>query len=645
MIHPFLVLLIVYLAFISTAHAIAEDEDFDDMTAAIADSFAIVGGRSQRRRLQKRGDKAQASTKPEPMILQFDFGPSRFVIQLQEHPNIIHDSTVVRVHHENKSAISTKPVDGVAYIGERLVVIDKSLSDSKYGNNVTALLLLSEEPGVSVLEYPFGRFYVEDTPVQPRITGGFVFNDQFIRVNEASHPVSRQLATKLHMKLAKSPSTDNREPLVITSQNLADTRSFGTSRNTTRQYRCGHDHLDFNKKPEGATSFFARLLANNLTSGQDKKLYARSESGCPSTEKVLYVGVVADCAYMEAFKMDAAQAQANIINDFNIVSAIYEESFNVILGIISVDLMMECSKEKSKAAFNRPCSEKMRMDERLNLFTAWRGSQSSDAGLYHLVSGCSDSDIVGIAWLNQVCQAKPYIDPNGDAVAGTSVSVFIKNQFAIMAHEIGHNFGAPHDCDYETCKSCSGPDCKCCPCDKCDCKGQYVMNPESGGLNVKQFSACSIQDVCKKIPVLAPCLKEPGTFKTLTKAMCGDGIRDEGEECDCGGPEKCRGNPCCTEDCKLKNGAFPLQQIRSASLPRVFAKNSRSAMDRAEIVQRSNLLLTAQNAMPRRENVHQEYVPVDHSNVQLWEPGLDCTKPAPMNLDLVALFARVEVAV
>jgi hypothetical protein len=270
---------------------------------------------------------------------------------------------------------------------------------------------------------------------------------------------------------------------------------------------------------------------------------------------VMYIGVVADCGYLEAFKMDAAQAQANIINDFNLVSSIYEEAFNVNLGIISIDLLMDCSGSTSAMEFNRPCSNRIKMDEKLSLFTKWRGSQSADAGIYHLVSGCNDADIVGIAWLNQVCQAKPYVDSNGDSVAGTSVSVFIKNQFAIMAHEIGHNFGAVHDCDAETCKTCSGSDCQCCTCGECDCRAQFVMNPESGGLNVKKFSPCTINDVCQKMPVLASCLKPPGTLKTIAKAMCGNGIRDEGEECDCGGPEKCAKDACCTEDCKLKKGA------------------------------------------------------------------------------------------
>ena len=126
-----------------------------------------------------------------------------------------------------------------------------------------------------------------------------------------------------------------------------------------------------------------------------------------------------------------------------------------------------------------------------------------------MVSGCSESATVGIAWMNQVCQTKSFKggkDPN-DIVSGTSVSVLIPNQFAVIAHEIGHNFGAIHDCDAKECQSCRGRDCKCCTCGPCDCKGKYVMNPESGGLNVREFSPCTINDVCYKLNVIGKCLQ------------------------------------------------------------------------------------------------------------------------------------------
>lgn len=132
-------------------------------------------------------------------------------------------------------------------------------------------------------------------------------------------------------------------------------------------------------------------------------------------------------------------------------------------------------------------------------------------GLFHLVSGCSESEVVGIAWINQVCQVKSFKNAGStDTVSGTSVSVLIPNQFSVIAHEIGHNFGAVHDCDASQCRVCKGNNCDCCTCGTCDCRGQFVMHPESGGLSLKDFSPCSRGDVCGKIPVLGKCLSGRG---------------------------------------------------------------------------------------------------------------------------------------
>lgn len=219
---------------------------------------------------------------------------------------------------------------------------------------------------------------------------------------------------------------------------------------------------------------------------------------------------MADCSYLQHFKGSSAKAQANIISDFSIVSEIYERAFNISIGLASVILMSECSPSDpaSLLAWNGVCAEQPPIDVRLGMFSRWRDTQPSNIGLFHLVSGCSGSEVVGIAWLNQVCQTKSF-KANNTTVSGTSVTVLIPNQFATIAHEIAHNFGGVHDCTADQCRNCdSAGNCPCCSCgNTCDCQGRYLMNPQSGGVNVKLFSECTMGDVCGKLSVLAQCLK------------------------------------------------------------------------------------------------------------------------------------------
>ncbi len=48
-------------------------------------------------------------------------------------------------------------------------------------------------------------------------------------------------------------------------------------------------------------------------------------------------------------------------------------------------------------------------------------------------------------------------------------------------------------------------------------------------------------------------LLDPGKYKTIKAAICGNGIVEDGEECDCGGEEECKRDPCCQVSFCSKN--------------------------------------------------------------------------------------------
>ncbi|EDV19423.1 Disintegrin and metalloproteinase domain-containing protein 10 [Trichoplax sp. H2] len=104
----------------------------------------------------------------------------------------------------------------------------------------------------------------------------------------------------------------------------------------------------------------------------------------------------------------------------------------------------------------------------------------------------------------------------------------------IAAHEIGHIFGSKHDNFTKLC-SPTGE------------KGFYLMHAAvSSGekMNNYLFSPCSRQAIYHSI-VTKGWNKQRGCLINQHYPICGNGIIDEGEECDCGYQSNCN-DSCCT---------------------------------------------------------------------------------------------------
>ncbi|KAG0329085.1 hypothetical protein BGZ99_003469 [Dissophora globulifera] len=286
--------------------------------------------------------------------------------------------------------------------------------------------------------------------------------------------------------------------------------------------------------------------------------------GCPANRLVNYMGVAADCTYVREYK-GAAGARLQIFADFNTVSGIYESTFNVALGVIALNIVADgCPTTPVKGEeWNQDCSTTYPIDQRLSDFSFWRGqaARSSDgAGLWHLMTKCNSGAVVGIAWTKALCQTKSQSQTTAGQqqyTAGTGVSSISPNEWMVIAHEVGHGFGAIHDCNQQT---CPGTGDSCCPLSAtvCDAGAMYIMNP-SESTPTKVFSPCSIKAICGTIKSSSgQCLKPPGTRTTQNSEanICGNGLKETGEECDCGSADDCAKDPCCDgTTCKLKTGA------------------------------------------------------------------------------------------
>ncbi|RVE71682.1 hypothetical protein OJAV_G00054480 [Oryzias javanicus] len=120
-----------------------------------------------------------------------------------------------------------------------------------------------------------------------------------------------------------------------------------------------------------------------------------------------------------------------------------------------------------------------------------------------------------------------------------------------FAHEVGHNFGSPHDSGSE----CTPGESK--SQDKKE-KGNYIMyaRATSGDkLNNNKFSICSVRNISQVLEK-----KRGNCFVESGQPICGNGLVELGEECDCGYSDQCR-DQCCydanqpdNKKCKLKPG-------------------------------------------------------------------------------------------
>ncbi|KAF9652066.1 hypothetical protein BDM02DRAFT_3162133 [Thelephora ganbajun] len=366
-----------------------------------------------------------------------------------------------------------------------------------------------------------------------------------------------------------------------------------------RPASCAHDSLAYNtdpyenpvlRKPQPSSSWYDPFNALvGYSTSPNVSTYKRDDvagngmstnfvdhigdgSGCPSSQKVVYMGVAADCTYTQRYGSQTNATQ-QILNNWNSASALYRNTFKISLGIVELQIMdSNCPTATDPAiSWNVDCGS-VTLGDRLSLFSQWRGDKGADGtGLWHLLSRCTTGSEVGIAWLATLCQVTATgTSPN--VVSGTGVSTAGRTEWQVIAHEIGHNFGAIHDCA-DGCTMTSA----CCPLSttSCSATSRFVMSPTASEIET-QFSPCSLGNICSLMMGIGggqtntSCILDPDpTRQVISLQMCGNGIVEAGEECDpgsgnnstCCDPQTCKfragavcdpsGSACCTSDCQF----------------------------------------------------------------------------------------------
>ncbi|KAJ3117567.1 hypothetical protein HDU96_006328 [Phlyctochytrium bullatum] len=337
-------------------------------------------------------------------------------------------------------------------------------------------------------------------------------------------------------------------------------------------------------KPSLWDSFTSTTFENapNATSN-GVTLRRRAAAQCFSSRKWMFMGVAADCNYVKSYG-GSSQALQRILSNINTASTTYESAFNVLLAVVKVNIQTACANNTALALvstgqsipWNRECVDSYTINERLSDFSYWRGNypgfQSDNAGLWHLLTGCSSStsgQAVGVAWLKTTCttEARKQVatlstgDTVQEYVSGTGVSSKVTQEWKVVAHEVGHNFGANHDCDQNTCACQSQEQCLCCKCASgpgaCDCQGNFLMHPTDNA-KTTSFSDCSVNSICTTLQDTSrsACLRDSASLPSISENICGNGVREGNEECDCGDEATCKNDPCCNpQTCKLNPGA------------------------------------------------------------------------------------------
>jgi hypothetical protein len=193
--------------------------------------------------------------------------------------------------------------------------------------------------------------------------------------------------------------------------------------------------------------------------------------------KRLQIALVGDAEFNTRF---GAQSGTTMLTLLNNVDTIFANQ---------VGVRLQSASETTFDTSNQPFTATTDAETLLTELRTFRGgsTQQRSAGLSHLMTGRDlDGTTVGIAYLGTLCNSS-FSASLSQVSSGTSIFAAL-----IMAHEIGHVFGAPHDGD---------PD-KACATTAAD---TFVMASQLRSSSQTTFSDCSLQQMAPLV-ASASCL-------------------------------------------------------------------------------------------------------------------------------------------
>ncbi|MCG8671980.1 MAG: M12 family metallo-peptidase [Pseudomonadales bacterium] len=258
---------------------------------------------------------------------------------------------------------------------------------------------------------------------------GAIYDGSELFMMDSSTNVAKALSQTLHSSGAG--------PVIYKASDISSSMSCGLSEHSAKKFSYKTFVNDLQKSVLGKSQTISALASSSL--------------------EQIKVDIVADTEYSREVSGDSTTA---ILSQMNVVDGIFTEQVGVTISINSIDVL---SNNGSLTSRN---SESL-----LESFRDYAGR--SHPGLAHLFTGkdLDGGSTLGIAYLDAICSNWGVgVSRAGGRGVGGALTV---------AHEFGHNFGAPHDnqggsaCSYES--------------------NRYLMNPYYNQSD--EFSQCSISQM------------------------------------------------------------------------------------------------------------------------------------------------------
>ncbi|XP_077161880.1 disintegrin and metalloproteinase domain-containing protein 2-like isoform X2 [Paroedura picta] len=246
-----------------------------------------------------------------------------------------------------------------------------------------------------------------------------------------------------------------------------------------------------------------------------------------STQRYLEIHIVVAKALYEFLGSKEEIVTEKIIQLMNFVSAMF---FKLNTKIILSSLEFWTDKDRIHTSRN--------MNELLQRFTEWKHSHLSlrPHDIVFLFIYTDQSNSVGSTFARKLC-----VRATSAAVAVYKKGYTLENFSVVVAQLLAISLGIYFDQS----RNCHCPGTVCL---------MHTRAVQASG--VKAFSSCSVKDFQSFLAHgQGQCLlNKPRLDLQYRTPSCGNGIVEDGEQCDCGSNQQCMRNGCCNTDCRLRPG-------------------------------------------------------------------------------------------